>query len=941
MVSHNFTRALKASSLVGLVVAGLLLPAGSAWASGTYPTLNVANIREAPTTNSEIIKTVPKGAQLTIDCYSIGESVGGVTLWNHLTSGGFISDTLLLTGSDGPVVPQCLAQLPLVAGPDRSVTSLSGVKGVGACDAWSRTTPGDPFHYAPMVPRKRQRSLRSVLKWLEKEPRCAEGNIMIRRITSIQDFQAFKNWRSPSGAKPFSRVNLIYGTNGSGKSTLAKVLAAAAAGDADNSGVVLEVSNDRDDGGTRRVDQASDPFWRRVRVFNTEYVRRSLRFEDGEANPLLVLGPTQVDAEERLTSAQARIHTLEAALPEKETQKRASETAVSATLRNVAARVVEDLHGLQGRYRGTNYYTARQVREILDGDRHQFAEQSTDLIADLDIVTSLQMPSVQPLRAIGSTADLVSDIESALQTSATGHAIERLRQESGIAHWVQSGMHLHREGGVCEFCGNSISSARWAELQAHFDDSVRVLQETITTLQGRVASVSTALLSLTESIPEEGSIYTELADGLTQADSVLRSEVRLYEQYLDHLEQALAEKRSRLFESAAVALPERPVLPDVAALNDVIAAHNQRSSNFESARQARGLAIEYKRIADAASEYDTNTRLVDSLAASIQEDRDELAALRADVTTLSSRTGDPLPLADQLTRDLSRLLGRQELTFLAEGDRYLIQRNGYPATGLSEGEKTAISLLYFLCSLNEQGAEPDLVVVIDDPVSSLDSNVLVGASAHLWSELVHDVQDRQLILLTHNFELFRIWSNQLDGRYAPPNTVRELRMVTRVGSDDLPTRVPVFSDWPADDNFRRKTRSEYHYLFWRVASTLQESAGEPDIVREIEAMALLPNAARKVLEAFLSFKYPQFVGSFEQSVSAALSDQNDPMKERVVRFLHHHSHNAEGDTSAGIQPGEAVAVLSAVFELISLVDHEHFEAMCSALGLDSSALVTV
>jgi len=78
---------------------------------------------------------------------------------------------------------------------------------------------------------------------------------------------------------------------------------------------------------------------------------------------------------------------------------------------------------------------------------------------------------------------------------------------------------------------------------------------------------------------------------------------------------------------------------------------------------------------------------------------------------------------------------------------------------LSEGEVTFITFLYFFQltrgSFSEEAIAEDRVVVIDDPISSLDSNVLYIVSA-LVKDLIREIKVesdssiKQLILLTHN-----------------------------------------------------------------------------------------------------------------------------------------------------------------------------------------------
>jgi hypothetical protein len=91
------------AATVFLVGSGAL----AANAAGTYRTLSVANVRSAPTTTSLLVSVLTKGSSVTIDCYSVGQNVSGTTIWDHLVNGGYVSDSLILTFSNKPVVPIC------------------------------------------------------------------------------------------------------------------------------------------------------------------------------------------------------------------------------------------------------------------------------------------------------------------------------------------------------------------------------------------------------------------------------------------------------------------------------------------------------------------------------------------------------------------------------------------------------------------------------------------------------------------------------------------------------------------------------------------------------------------------------------------------------------------------------------------------------------------
>ena len=89
----------------------------------------------------------------------------------------------------------------------------------------------------------------------------------------------------------------------------------------------------------------------------------------------------------------------------------------------------------------------------------------------------------------------------------------------------------------------------------------------------------------------------------------------------------------------------------------------------------------------------------------------------------------------------------------------IIRHNGIDAKEtLSEGEYTFITFLYFYQlikgSIKESGLSGDKIVVIDDPISSLDSNVLFIVS-NLVKEIIKDCHNKQngikqIFILTHN-----------------------------------------------------------------------------------------------------------------------------------------------------------------------------------------------
>jgi wobble nucleotide-excising tRNase len=110
-------------------------------------------------------------------------------------------------------------------------------------------------------------------------------------------------------------------------------------------------------------------------------------------------------------------------------------------------------------------------------------------------------------------------------------------------------------------------------------------------------------------------------------------------------------------------------------------------------------------------------------------------------------------------------------------------------------------------------------------------------------------------------------------------------------------------------------------------------------MEQLDVLALAPNTARRMLEAFLSFKFPKHVGNFDGSMREALDAvEEGPIRTRIVRYVHAYSHNEDADIGRPLEPNEATPVLQSIFELMHSLDSHHFASMCETLELSPETL---
>ncbi|MFE9682563.1 hypothetical protein [Streptomyces sp. NPDC006285] len=68
-------------------------------------------VRSGPGTQYQLIKVLPLGARVPINCQKPGEWVTGTygttNIWDNIANGQYVSDAYVDTGSDGYVAPRC------------------------------------------------------------------------------------------------------------------------------------------------------------------------------------------------------------------------------------------------------------------------------------------------------------------------------------------------------------------------------------------------------------------------------------------------------------------------------------------------------------------------------------------------------------------------------------------------------------------------------------------------------------------------------------------------------------------------------------------------------------------------------------------------------------------------------------------------------------------
>ncbi len=745
-------------------------------------------------------------------------------------------------------------------------------------------------------------------------------------------FRVFHDFVWPDRLHSFAQFNVIYGWNGSGKTTLSCLLSHLEKRVPLNDGEAeLEFEGKVN---VRAADFASVPL-PQVRVFNRDFINATLS-QMGGIEPIYFLGEDSIEKQRQVEQLKKDFATSETALRAAQDEKKKAESNLDNFCRD-KAKLIKELLTTSNSQAYNNYDKRkfRQAAEAMDAQRAATVTLSDERKEQLRL-----QKNAQPKQPIGSVVApaieldaLSSEVNALVGRSVVAQTLDELTSNAKLAAWVQEGLLLHSDehaSETCRFCHQPFQAARRAALEAHFNDSFARFQKDLSTLLAKLKAVRQSVASL--SPPDASRFYEALESEVLSAREIVLKAQSETQVALDALIERVEAKHAHPFTPTVTQIQAatRPSLitDAVAVFNGVVEKHNSITSDFSKSINSACKELEDSYIAEVYPEF---VRLSDAVSAATTALEGIIATqteIQKQIKELEREILEHRRPADELTEELRAYLGRDELRFEVKDTGYALTRNGQDVEHLSDGERTAITFLYFLKSLQDKAFDLENgIVVIDDPISSLDDNAQFSAFGYM-KERTKDAG--QLFILTHSFSFFRLVRNWFQyirkkGKKPEKPTVSffQLRAIYR----DDGIRV---SELCLLDSLLEKYESEYHYLF----KCVHDAAGHND-VEQLEQYYGLPNVARRLLEAFLAFRFPHKSSLYSRLEQVKFDSAK---KNRILRLLHAYSHADAIAVSEHCLPSlsETPSVLRDMLEMMKKVDGEHYEGLLRSLGIHQS-----
>lgn len=733
---------------------------------------------------------------------------------------------------------------------------------------------------------------------------------------------------NPLELNDLGKVNFIFASNGSGKTTISKALS--------------RQPKDPVDRETWRVAPTDLP----VRVFNEEY--RSQVLTEHVAG-IFSIGENSKEIEERISELENQKAELNREIDDSKykiegTDGRGQKVGLRSEIQETLINVSEEIFDV---YRNLPEAVSRLVFSGYRNSKVKLFEAAFQRYSDSNYSTNGESWAALNQRAIavqggGNSRPLlprIMNVELVMNddrdattrplTSQSNGKLSSLIDRLSNQDWVNKGrQYLARSEETCPFCQQELNPGFETMLAEYFSNEFDLAFEKLNRIlrdaESKASRLENELKSLVDAVDADSEI-----DG-----AVFFRAVSSVQKSVDLLLAGLREKCER--PTISVQLPD--IAGAINELNELIAKENERINDYnqivKNTREERnklisdgwGLFLREPSVSSKLKKYSgiskNKNQEISRLESSIFSKQAEVESVDKRISDLRlsySNTSEVAIKINQLLSAVGFSRFRLGVVDQTKGSYRIIRKDGTPAfNSLSEGERSFICFAYFWESLfgsSTSGDVPEEVVaVIDDPISSLDSDVLFIVAQFIRDAAIDVIKDRtnlrQLIVLTHNTQFHReaAYSNDRESAHR-----RYFRLVKNL---DGFTSVK-------DDGGKSKIRGTYALLWDAVVEAARDESDSALVHVGV------CNVVRRIIEWY--FKTVGDLKDYRRPSDLGVAE------ERVVATFHvwanAGSHTISDDVDQTIGVSETKRFLTLFQMYFDMQGHgAHFDMMIEASG---------
>ncbi|MDX9712584.1 MAG: AAA family ATPase [Ignavibacteriaceae bacterium] len=750
--------------------------------------------------------------------------------------------------------------------------------------------------------------------------------MIIKKISQIKSLGSYSNFEWSGSTQEFTRNNFIYGWNYSGKTTLSRLFRSLELKERHNDYPYAEFKIETDQ---EEITHSKIGTNYSIKVFNEEFILDNFDWnnEKHEIHPVIILGKVAKELESELESLKEKYIDLESELNDLRSNKRSKDNELQRSLTSKASEIRTilnitnprdfDRNSLESIIKtiGPNY-----EKMILPNEKYQV---QIDILHDSNDYEKTSYPDIK----FDSTSYRTKTSEILNRKLSVKNTIEKLKSDPLLSKWVFDGLKFHQPDKTeCQFCGNELPDDLLDKLQNHFSNEYSNFISEIDNYKKDLEKLKENLEQAIQELPQKNAIWRDCREQYELSLKEFQSESSLFIEGIQNLIDQLSDKKNNVFEAVSLDAHleiDKSVKRKYTVVKKILRDHNRKLDNLLKESEIIEERVKFHNAASFVidSRYYTFLRLDKIYESLIAIRSTKLGTIQTRMEEIKRQIKAEAIGADRINEYLIRFFNNDRLAIkLMENGRYKLYRNETLAKNLSTGEKNIISLIYFFVRLEEDNFNlSESIIFLDDPVSSLDSNHIFGVYGFLSERLKNC---GQLFITTHNFDFFNLLKD-LKFYFEDEETHQQrlikpgLFLIKNINENSKIENLP---------SLLNNYKSEYNYLF-KLLYSFNDDADKSSN----ENLFILPNIARRFLEAYLFMKYPNGK-DFKEKCKNLFCDCSETERLKTLKLLDEYSHERNPEHSRkfpDIQELESGVKL--ILATISGKDNEHFNALVESL----------
>ena len=481
--------------------------------------------------------------------------------------------------------------------------------------------------------------------------------------------------------------------------------------------------------------------------------------------------------------------------------------------------------------------------------------------------------------------------------------ITRLENNEEKRDFARKGLHLHKIGEICSFCGNIIKKEEYEELEKYFlADDVKEFQREIEIAKNNYQQIVERIENIKF---DKNNFYPNNIEKLIQIiekyEEIKREIVKILKEFLENLEKKDIFKENEKLTLDNISLNFNKISEEYDGL-----VKNNNSSNLSEEKEKAKTDLRYHFIKLALDEFDEKTKLhelsllkekkeeykteIEKKENEIKKINDEIKKIQLEIIQLEAKTKNEKKLVENINKKIKyytsfELVHKED----TEGEGFysvkcLRTNEDRDITQISTGEKNIIALLYFIEKLNEinEVRARNKLIIFDDPMNSNDDTMqylIIEELQKLMRELLKNNKDDKFILMTHNVHFYINVKYDFD----KDDDYKKKRNFIRLVSDTKKTKINYIKN--KDDDFE----TSYESLWHEINILFKLSSCNP---------VMLLNPMRRIVETYTKFnglKQRNFLSKVEgankffnvnsHGIDDLEADLNGKSKENIIEIF--------------------------------------------------------